>query len=70
MELVNNALLEEEGVYEMPPMFIVGDDKQRKRESEDKPIGQKIYRIQPLGGLFSDWLKTNLKDPQELGPTR
>ena len=41
-----------------------------QRESEDKPIGQKIYRIQPLGGLFSDWLKTNLKDTQELGPTR
>lgn len=70
MELVNNALLEEEGVYEMPPMFIVGDDKKRKKESENKPIGQKIYKIQPLGGLFSDWLKTNLKGTQESSPIR
>lgn len=69
MELVNNALIEEEGMHEMPPAFTVGDDHKQKKRAEDKPIGQKIYRIQPLGGLFSDWLKTNFKDTQESNPT-
>lgn len=69
MELVNNALLEEEGMHEMPPSFTVNDGNKQKKEVEDKPIGQKIYRIQPLGGLFSDWLKTNFKTTQESNST-
>lgn len=69
MELVNNALLEEEGAYEMPPTFIVGNAEKQKKESKDMPIGQKVYKIQPLGVIFSDWLKTNLKAtrPAEAG---
>lgn len=69
MELVNNALLEEEEAYEMPPTFIVGNAEKQKKESKDMPIGQKVYKIQPLGVIFSDWLKTNLKEtrPAEAG---
>lgn len=61
MELMNNALLEEEGAYEMPPSFSVNAKKTIDTPNE-KPIGQRIYQIQPLGALFVDWLNTDFKE--------
>lgn len=64
MELMNNALLEEEGAYEMPPSFSV-DAKKAKDTTKETPISQRTYQIQPLGALFVDWLNTDFQDQPE-----
>jgi len=64
MELMNNALLEEEGAYEMPPSFSV-DAKKANDTTKEKAIGQRMYQIQPLGALFVDWLNTDFQEQPE-----
>lgn len=64
MELISNALLEEEGSYEMPPSFTVNATK-AKDNTKEKSIGQRICQIQPIGALFVDWLNTDFQEQPE-----
>ena len=33
--------------------------------AKEKPIGQRMYQIQPLGALFVDWLNTDFQEQPE-----
>ncbi len=60
MELVNNSLIEEEGAKEQPPSF----EYLKKRQREEKTLGQRYYELQPLGTIFSEWIEAKGKVPQ------
>lgn len=64
IELVNNSLLEGEYDNEMPPKFTFSSSTEQSRliKQDEKPKGQVIYKIQPLGAIFSDWLKSEFKE--------
>ena len=61
MELLNHALLEEEGTNELPPSFTVNPVPPTDKAKE-KPIGQRMYQMQPLGAIFINWLTTDFPE--------
>lgn len=60
LEMINNALLEEDGIYEMPPSFSDGLIK-KQAEIKNLPLGQRVYKLTPLAGVFINWLKLTIK---------
>lgn len=61
LELMNNSLIEEEGTTEQPPSF----NLYAKEKEEELPLGGRIYKLQPLGALFADWLEAKCEVPQD-----
>lgn len=65
LELSNNGLLAEDGLVEMPPVFSFATPQ---RENRETPLGQKVYKLEPLGEIFIEWLhglSPDEKDGQE-----
>ena len=63
MELVNNSLLEGEYDNEMPPGFtFLSTEQPSLKKQDEKPKGQVVYKIQPLGIIFSNWLQAEFKE--------
>lgn len=56
LELYYNGLIDEDGVFEMPPMFTI----QMSEEKKQPPLGQRTYKIQALGEIFVEWISKNI----------
>lgn len=61
LELMNNALIEEEGMAVQPPSF----NFQVNAPRGEIPVSNRKYKLQPLGALFSDWLEAKCKVSKE-----
>lgn len=61
LELMNNALIEEEGMAVQPSSI----NFQVNVTREEIPLGSRKYKLQPLGALFSDWLEAKCKVSKE-----